>query len=236
MKEIKKHLTGNITLKLIGLILVGIVFFAIVISLIQSYRAYNKYLYFQKEKIEFIEKTYSQSFLQNAYDINTSKLGIIADGIINSGEISYIKISEYNQSVETLILNEQGFKSAHGDTFRLYYKQIFPEAAENQYLQIILHSKILNYNEFLFQVASHFLISIFLSLLPLAFFIYLLMYKGVIKQLKKAAHYLENFNMANEMDELKFDRPFILNSKYDEIGILEKSINILRTNSINYNN
>ncbi|MCF8361432.1 MAG: PAS domain-containing protein [Prolixibacteraceae bacterium] len=237
MISILNYIKQNLTAKLVISLVLFTLIFAVVIAFVQSKNAYNNYLTEKEDYFLFLQDAYAKSILQNAYDINSEKIDLIAEGIINSGKVDYVKIAEFKDTTQLLILTEKGSVSNFGDTLKLSYNQIIPEIKFQQHIQWVLHSHKISFKSFLAQSVFAFILSTLLILLPLALIIYLLMYRTVIMHLRTVTEYTNNFNInQKERPALNLSRINVFAHQNDEIDILQKSINNLISGIIKYNN
>lgn len=226
------NIKNNVTIKLILLIVLFSLIFASIIAFFHARAGYNRLIESKYRLFESVEGSYTESIRQNAYDLDLKKLELIANGIVHSGEIGYIRISEFDgKRAAPHILIESGTPANLRDTFRVSYA---PLTDEDNYAQVELHAPVPELRKYMSSSILHYLFDLALLFVPLALFFYLIMHAFVVRHILRSAEFTDNFSIDDPGRPLRFDRRSFFPSKNDAIGKLEEGINHMRTNIINF--
>lgn len=229
------NIKNNLTIKLIIFLILLSFLFAGIISYVQARSGHQELVKTQKEEFNNIRKSYYQSIMQNAYDLDIKRLELIASGILNTGEIQYVSITEHNKNTnKTYLLLEKGTKGNLVDTFSISYSDIQADLDHDQYVNVKMQAQVPTLPQYFKKYISSYMANVSLIVFSQAIFIYLIMHLFVIRHIIHSANFSYNFKIDKPGDKLQLNRFSFFTSEDDAVGKLQHAINNMRKNMLNF--
>lgn len=224
----------SIKLKVVLLIILTTLLFASITAVIQALKS-HKELHAQKiERLKFIETSYASSIAKIAFDLDHSKLELIANGILNNDDITYIKISEFTPNIENTeeLLLEEGVPGNITHNFEYKYSHFLEN--NPQIVKIKVHSHLPVLRSYISPIFIQHLVNALGISLILSLVTYFILHYTIITRLLNIVEYFNAFKVSTPKNPLNLGNNNFLISSHDEIGELEASINLMRVKLLDY--
>ena len=215
-KAIEIH--NKLTKRLLLYILLCSVFLSVCSTLVQLYSFFKDDLTLLEQRFEDIEKSYIPAIANSLWDFNKSLVAQQIQGIVELPDIGFVRVENDF---------DYRYQSGNADIVTKKYHQ-FPIVFNGNHVgKLHVYADYQDLYQRLWQQAGFILVTEFIKIFIVAFFIVLIIDKLITRHLFKITHYAQDLASHNLNNELVLsNRPAV----EDELDYLVSAINTMRVN------